>query len=104
MHHAAVKISPVASNKSRDYHDIIDASVKHSVLSYLVRLQFSVQRKVSEGYVIILSAIPRAPLSIEGREKRERGRGGGRGKRERGKEKDAGRRVGTAGCCIRFAF
>lgn len=100
MHPAVVKISHgTRSNKSRDYHDIIDAPVKHSVLSYhLVRLQFSVRWKVSEGYVIILSAIPLLSLSLyresSGRgvrnEKKGRGaeeRRGGGGKK--GKEKDA---------------
>lgn len=101
MHPAVVKISHgTRSNKSRDYHDIIDAPVKHSVLSYhLVRLQFSVRWKVSEGYVIILSAIPLLSLSLSlqreqrpRREKREEGKRRGKeegGGGKKGKEKDA---------------
>lgn len=94
MHPAVVKISHATrSNKSRDYHDIIDAPVKHSVLFIPPPILRPVEsfRRIRNNPLRNSAPLPLS-LSIEStRQKKGNERRCGK---ERGRVKREGRRRG----------
>lgn len=106
MHPAVVKISHATrSNKSRDYHDIIDAPVKHSVLFIPPPILRPVEsfRRIRNNPLRNSAPLPlslyREHTTEEGkREEVWKREGAGKKRRTPQGEEEAG------GWCIRFAF